>query len=227
MCGIAGILNFSDAPVNRTILGKMTSVLAHRGPDGEGIYLSGPVGLGHRRLAIIDLSPAGRQPMSNEKGTVWVTYNGEIYNFPEIRCELEARGHTFRSLTDTEVVIHAYEEWGVDCVHRFNGMFAFGLWDEPKRRLWLVRDRLGVKPLFYCALSDRLLFGSEIKALLRDPEVPRAIDYEALAYYLALNYVPAPRTLFAAVRQVLPGHYLIVDADGQIQQTEYWDLAFR
>jgi asparagine synthase (glutamine-hydrolysing) len=226
MCGIAGVLYFDGTAAQPEILKPMTDVIAHRGPDGEGIYTSGAVGLGHRRLAILDLSPAGKQPMSNEDGTIWVTFNGEIYNFGEIRQELSDRGHKFRSQTDTEVIVHAYEEWGTDCLKRFNGMFAFGLWDEKKRCLWLVRDRLGVKPLFYCHSSRFLLFGSEIKAILCHPGVERTIDYEALSYYLALNYTPAPYTLFASIRQLLPGHYLLVDADGQVQDVEYWDVAY-
>lgn len=227
MCGIAGVLRFDGAAAEEELIRRMTDILAHRGPNGAGVYVSGPIGLGHRRLAIIDLSPAGKQPMSNEDGTVWITFNGEIYNFREIRRDLETRGHKFRSSTDTEVVIHAYEEWGTDCVQRFNGMFAFGLWDEPGRRLWLVRDRLGEKPLFYCHLPGRLLFGSEIKAILCDPAVARTIDYEALAYYLALNYTTAPHTLFARVRQLLPGHYLMIDEAGEVRDVEYWDLVYR
>lgn len=226
MCGIAGVLYFDGTAAQPEILKNMTDVIAHRGPDGEGVYTSGAVGLGHRRLAILDLSPAGKQPMSNEDGTIWVTFNGEIYNFGEVRRELSDRGHKFRSLTDTEVIVHAYEEWGTDCLKRFNGMFAFGLWDEQKRRLWLVRDRLGVKPLFYCYSSRCLLFGSEIKAILCHPGVERTIDYEALSYYLALNYTPAPYTLFANIRQLLPGHYLWVDADGHVQDVEYWDVVY-
>lgn len=226
MCGIAGVLYFDGTAAQPEILKPMTDVIAHRGPDGEGIYTSGAVGLGHRRLAILDLSPAGKQPMCNEDGTIWVTFNGEIYNFGEIRRELSDRGHKFRSQTDTEVIVHAYEEWGTDCLKRFNGMFAFGLWDEQKRRLWLVRDRLGVKPLFYYHSSRFLLFGSEIKAILCHPGVERTIDYEALSYYLALNYTPAPYTLFASIRQLLPGHYLWVDADGHVQDVEYWDVVY-
>jgi asparagine synthase (glutamine-hydrolysing) len=226
MCGIAGIIRFDGAPVQADLLRRMTDTLAHRGPDGEGIYACAPVGLGHRRLAIIDLSPAGRQPMPNEDETVWVTFNGEIYNFAEVRAELQQRGHHFRSGTDTEMIVHAYEEWGTDCLKRFNGMFAFGLWDARQRCLWLVRDRLGVKPLFYAHLPGCLLFGSEIKALLCCPEISRELDYEALAYFLALNYTPAPHTLFAQVRQLLPGHYLMIDASGQTQDVAYWDLVY-
>lgn len=227
MCGIAGVLHFDGRPVSAESIKKMTDSIAHRGPDDEGVYVSGAVGLGHRRLSIIDLSPLGRQPMTNEDETVWVVYNGEIYNFLEIRAELENAGHTFQSHTDTEVIVHAYEEWGVDCIHRFNGMFAFGLWDVRNRRLWLVRDRMGIKPLFFAHLPDRIAFGSEIKAILTDAGVDRVIDYESLSYYLALNWMPAPWTLFGKVRQLLPGHYLLVEADGTAKDIEYWDLVYR
>jgi asparagine synthase (glutamine-hydrolysing) len=227
VCGIAGIVYFDGRKAEKTLLKRMTDAIAHRGPDGEGHLLSGPVGLGHRRLSIIDLSASGHQPMSNEDGSVWITYNGEIYNFRELRKELEEEGHVFRSRTDTEVVIHAYEQWGFECLHRFNGMFAFGLWDEKKRALWLVRDRLGVKPLFYCRLPHSLLFGSEIKAILGDSEVDRSIDFEAMAYYLALNYTPAPYSLFSNVRQLRPGHYVIAETCGRVRDVQYWDLVFK
>jgi asparagine synthase (glutamine-hydrolysing) len=227
MCGIAGILRFDGAPAQGETLKRMTDVLAHRGPDGEGAFTCGPIGLGHRRLAILDLSSAGRQPMCDESARIWVTFNGEIYNFREIRSELEGLGHCFRSRTDTEVIPHAYEEWGIDCVHRFNGMFAFALWDDGDRRLWLVRDRLGVKPLFYCRLPHALLFASEIKGILSEPSVPRSLNHEALSYFLALNYTPAPHTLFDRIRQVMPGHYLAVDAQGDVRDVGYWDLRFQ
>ncbi len=227
MCGIAGGVWWDETAVSPTLLCDMTAAIAHRGPDADGFYQQGVVGLGHRRLAIIDLSPAGKQPLCNEDGSIWVTYNGEIYNFQEIRQELETRGHHFRSATDTEVIVHAYEEWGTACLQRFNGMFAFGLWDERQKRLWLVRDRLGIKPLFYAHLPDRLLFGSEIKAILADTAVPRTIDYEALSYYLSLNYTPAPYTLFKAVRQLLPGHYLFIEENGRIQDVAYWDVVYQ
>jgi len=227
MCGIAGVFHLDGIPVDINLIRRMVDSLAHRGPDGEGVYLSGPIALGHRRLAVIDLSLAAKQPMANEDGSIWITYNGEIYNFKEIRHELVKKGHVFSSDSDTEVVIHAYEEWGTACLGRFNGMFAFGLWDEHKKHLWLVRDRLGVKPLFYCQLPRCLLFGSEIKAIICDDRVSRAINCEALAYYLALNYVPAPYTLFTGIRQILPGHYLLVDAAGQVQDVAYWDVVYR
>ena len=226
MCGIAGVLQFNGAPVNRDVVSSMTSILAHRGPDGEGLFFGKSVGLGHRRLAIIDVTEAGKQPMPNEDETIWITFNGEIYNFQEIREELQVLGYRFRSGADTEVILHAYEEWGIECLQRFNGMFAFALWDERKRRLWVVRDRLGVKPLFYCVLPDRFLFGSEIKALLQDPALEREVDYKALAYFVSLNYTPAPVTLFNRVRQLLPGHYLIVEESGSVQDVAYWDLRY-
>lgn len=227
MCGIAGILRFDGLPADAGIIKRMTDTLAHRGPDGEGYHVSGPVGLGHRRLAIIDLSPMGRQPMPNEDDTIWLTFNGEIYNFRDLRRELETLGHRFRSATDSEVILHAYEQWGTECLHRFNGMFAFALWDSRVQHLWLARDRLGVKPLFYAQLQHCLLFGSEIKAILGGPEVERSIDYEALSYYLSLNYTPAPYTLFQQVRQVLPGHFLLADPVGRVRDMEYWDLVYR
>jgi len=205
----------------------MTRALAHRGPDGEGFHLSGPIGLGHRRLAIIDLSEAGAQPMSNDDESIWITYNGEIYNFKEIRHELEKKGHMFHSMSDTEVVIHAYEEWGFDCLERMNGMFSFGLWDGYRKKLWLVRDRLGIKPLFYYLQPNRILFGSEIKAILEDSRVDRQIDYEALAYFLALNYTPAPYTLFKHIRQLMPGSYMVVNDNGSHQIKEYWDIHYQ
>ncbi|MBX3086400.1 MAG: asparagine synthase (glutamine-hydrolyzing) [Anaerolineae bacterium] len=226
MCGIAGLLHMNGEDVCAERLQAMTDAMSHRGPDGEGHYVHGRIGLGHRRLAIIDLSPAGKQPMRNEDGTIWVTFNGEIYNFAEIRTELMQHGHEFHSHTDTEVIVHAYEQWGVECLARFNGMFAFGLWDEPRKRLWLVRDRLGIKPLYYAQIADTILFGSEIKALLTYPEFDREIDYEALAYFLALNYTPAPHTLFKHARQILPGHYLVIE-NGQLQHVEYWDVRYR
>lgn len=226
MCGIAGIVNFDGTrPAEEAVLG-MTRALAHRGPDGEDFYLSGPVALGHRRLAIIDLSRTGSQPMTNEDQTVWITFNGEIYNFAELREQLEDRGHQFRSATDTEVIVHGYEEWGLDCLERFNGMFAFALWDGRRQRLWLARDRLGIKPLFYAKLPNHFLFGSELKALVAHPSFQRELDFEALAYYLALNYTPAPFTLFKHARQVLPGQYVLVDSEGRVETREYWDLEY-
>jgi asparagine synthase (glutamine-hydrolysing) len=226
MCGIAGVLYFDGTHAQADLLKRMADSIAHRGPDGEGFYLDGPLGLGHRRLAIIDLSPAGVQPMSNEDKTVWVTFNGEVYNFAEVRRELERRGHSFRSATDTEVIVHAYEEWGTECLERLNGMFAFGLWDARRRRLFLARDRLGIKPLFYYADGRRLLFASEIKAILADETIERRVNLKALHHFLSLNYTPAPLTLFAGISQLMPGHYLLCDGEGRVTDGEYWDVHY-
>ncbi len=227
MCGICGVLHFDGQSPSVDVLQAMTDALRHRGPDDGHTYINEAIGLGHRRLAIIDLSEAGAQPMTNEDGSLWVTFNGEIYNFLEIKLELEKRGHVFHSATDTEVILHAYETWGVDCLARFNGMFAFGLWDAPRQRLWLVRDRLGVKPLFYLQRPDKFLFGSEIKAILADPTIERQLDLTALHHYLSLNYTPAPYSLFANIRQLLPGHYLLVEANGACRIESYWDIFYR
>jgi asparagine synthase (glutamine-hydrolysing) len=227
MCGICGIVHFDGRSPSIDLLSAMTESLRHRGPDAGGIHIEGSVGLGHRRLAIIDLSESGKQPMTNEDHSVWITYNGEIYNFVEVRKQLEERGHTFRSESDTEVILHAYETWGVDCLSRFNGMFAFALWDGRLQRLWLVRDRLGIKPLFYLLGRDRLLFASEIKGILCDPTVRREIDLQALHHYLSLNYTPAPYTLFCDIRQLPPAHYLLVDRDGPTKLEAYWDISYR
>lgn len=226
MCGIAGQLNFDGQSADPRLLTSMASRLSHRGPDGVGIHASGPAGLAHRRLKIIDLTEAARQPMTNEDGSIWLTYNGEIYNFAEVRRELERLGHRFTSATDSEVIVHGYEEWGTECLRRFNGMFAFALWDDTRQRLWLVRDRLGVKPLFYAVTPTGLAFGSEVKAVLEHPAIDRALDYEALAYYLALNYLPAPFTLFKQIRQLEPGQQLMAGANGKVELSSYWDLVF-
>jgi len=225
MCGIAGKFNFDpDRPIDRERLSAMTTVIAHRGPDSDGFYVAGGIGLGHRRLSIIDLS-TGDQPLSNEDGTIWIVFNGEIYNFAEIRAELEAHGHRFRTHSDTEVIVHAYEQWGDRAVDRFRGMFAFALWDEPKRRLLLVRDRLGVKPLYYSATASGVTFGSEIKALLEDPDVPRDWSPEALDAYLALQYVPSPQTMYRGIWK-LPAAHLLVAERGRVSVRRYWDLQF-
>lgn len=226
MCGIAGQLNFDGRPVERERLASMAALLAHRGPDGSDVRTFGVAGFAHRRLKIIDLTDAARQPMSNEDGSIWLIYNGEVYNYVELRAELEQAGHRFASSTDSEVIVHGYEQWGFDCLQRLNGMFAFAIWDQRRRRLWLVRDRLGVKPLFYAISPAGVTFGSEVKAVLDSPAVDRVLDYEALAYYLALNYLPAPFTLFKRIRQLEPGQQLVATADGAVQLSHYWDLTF-
>jgi asparagine synthase (glutamine-hydrolysing) len=223
MCGICGKLDLTGRPVPASLLEEMCGTLAHRGPDDHGIRVEPPVGLGHRRLSIIDLSPSGHQPMSNEDGTLWLVYNGEIYDFEGLRRQLQARGHRLSSRTDGEVLIHLYEDEGVDCLRRLNGMFAFALWDAGRQRLWLGRDRLGIKPLCYYWDGRRFVFGSEIKAILADPGVPRRIDPEGLDLYLALNYVPPPWTLFQGVRKLPPGYHLMIER-GRLTETPYWDV---
>jgi asparagine synthase (glutamine-hydrolysing) len=226
MCGIAGFASVDGRPADAALLRRMTDVIAHRGPDGEGFRVDGGIGLGHRRLAIIDLA-TGDQPMANDDGTIWITYNGEIYNFRELRAELEARGHRFRTTSDTEVIVRAYETFGVEFLQRLRGMFAFGLWDGQRRQLLLARDRVGIKPLVYSWDGRRLVFGSEIKALLEDPSVPRELDWEAFRDYLALAYVPSPRTIFGSIRKVPPGGCLLLSLDGGAPRIErYWDLRF-
>src|SRR3954468_10619555 len=225
MCGITGRFNFDPLRlVDRDVLAAMTDAVAHRGPDSAGYHVAPGIGLGHRRLSIIDLS-TGDQPLSNEDGTIWTVFNGEIYNFAEVRRELESRGHVFRTNTDTEVIVHGYEQWGPDAVTRFRGMFAIAVWDGPKRRLLLFRDRLGVKPLYYSLLSSGIVFGSEIKALLQDPDVPRDWSAEALDAYLALQYVPCPQTIYEAVFKLPAAHYLVAEP-GRVSIRRYWDLQF-
>jgi len=226
MCGIAGLVNANGRAANSALLQRMTDVLVHRGPDGSGLHIDGCVGLGHRRLAIIDLA-TGDQPMSSADGTIWITYNGEIYNFQELRSELEARGFAFHTTSDTEVIIHAYEAFGVHCLERLQGMFAFAIWDSRRRQLLLARDRVGIKPLVYAWDGHRLLFGSEIKALLQDPIVPRELDWDALRDYLTYHYITGPRTIFRAIRKLLPGSYLLLSLDhGSMRSERFWDLRF-
>src|SRR2546422_212118 len=223
MCGIAGkVYHQQERPVEPEALAAMCETLVHRGPDDKGFHLNGNVGLAMRRLSIIDLN-TGKQPIHNEDGTVWTVFNGEIYNYPELRRELEALGHRFYTRTDTEVIVHLYEEYGLDFVHHLNGMFAIGLWDETRRQLVLARDRLGIKPLFYAHLPERLLFGSEIKAILADG-LPPTTNLDALSHYLSLLYIPAPHTIYREVRKLEAGHVLVW-RDGQITVRRYWDLS--
>jgi asparagine synthase (glutamine-hydrolysing) len=224
MCGISGKLYFDSArPVEREILERMNAVLAHRGPDDAGIYCDGPIGLAHRRLSIIDLSPAGHQPMSNEDGTIWIVFNGEIYNFQSLRPDLLHRGHRFRSNTDTEVILHLYEEHGTDCLRFLRGMFAFALWDGPRRQLFLARDRLGKKPLSYQQDAQGLRFASEVKAILQDSEVTARPDPVGISHYLTYGYVPGSGSAFLGVRKLPPGHYLTW-RDGRTDVVRYWRL---
>ena len=225
MCGICGLFEFQNnqvIPSDR--VRRMSDTLHHRGPDDEGIYVGPGIGFGFRRLSIIDLA-GGHQPLSNEDGRVWVMLNGEIYNYDELRRDLESRGHRFATRSDTETIVHLYEDHGEDCFARLRGMFAIALWDSRNRKLLLARDRVGKKPLFYHATEERILFGSELKALLADGGVPREIGVAALSDYFSLGYIAAPKTIYRSVRKVLPGHYLVISGDG-IRETEYWDISY-
>lgn len=225
MCGICGVVDFkSDAPVDPAILGRMTDTMAHRGPDDQGFFLDGPVGLGHRRLSVIDLA-TGRQPIHNEDRSVWIVYNGEIYNAPQLRRQLEDDGHRFTTCSDTEVIVHAYEKYGLECLKHLNGMFAFAIWDKKTERLFLARDRVGVKPLYYAELPDRFVFGSELKAVLAHPSVERRLDLTSLGQYLAYEYVPTPRSIFAGIKKLPPGHFLTFDKTSR-RLEPYWDMSF-
>lgn len=227
MCGICGLLQLpGKQPISLDILGRMSALISHRGPDDSGTYVSPDqsVGLSNRRLAIIDPSDSGRQPFSNEDSTIWVVYNGETYNYVEIRNDLKARGHCFHSGTDTEIIVHLYEEYGVNCVQHMRGMFAFALWDQSKRRLFLARDRIGIKPLYYAYTPDAFLFASEIKCLLTHPQLKRAVNDEALYHYLTFLTTPAPQTLFKGVFKLPSGHRAIIDSDSHIHVEEYWDV---
>ena len=225
MCGICGVYNArTEEPVPQELITQMTRLLAHRGPDDSGIYLDQNIGLGVARLSIIDLS-GGHQPMSNEAGDTWLAFNGEIWNYRALRQELTAKGHHFRTNSDTETIIYTYEEYGVDGVARLHGMFGFALWDYSRRRLLLARDRIGKKPLYYTRVDDTLIFASEIKSLLCHPRVKRQVDAQALADFLSVRYVPGPATLFANIYKVQPGHWLLYE-NGTLRQECYWDYTF-
>ncbi|MCL5807621.1 MAG: asparagine synthase (glutamine-hydrolyzing) [Deltaproteobacteria bacterium] len=227
MCGICGKLDFTGTPVEEDLLRRMTDRLAHRGPNDSGLYQRqhGNIacGLGHRRLSIIDLTEAGRQPMSNEDKSLWMVFNGEIYNFIALRVELQKKGHRFASRTDSEVIIHLFEEEGSAGIARLNGMFSLALWSEKTQTLVLARDHVGIKPLVYSWDGKNFLFASEIKALLADPTVHREIDLEALDLYLSLNYIPAPWTIFKNIRKLRPGHLLTVH-NGILKEEKFWDI---
>ncbi|NLX49871.1 MAG: asparagine synthase (glutamine-hydrolyzing) [Methanospirillum sp.] len=226
MCGIAGVVMTGGGGADASLLARMSALLAHRGPDGSGAIVEGPVGLAHRRLAIIDLSEAGRQPMTSPDGALSIVLNGEIFNYLELREELRSAGHEFVTGTDTEVVLAAYAAWGRDCLARFNGMFAFAVLDRRAGEVFLARDRLGVKPLYYARAGDRFLFASEVKALLADPAVGRAPAEEALATFLAWGVLDhSPLTMFDGVLQVPPGHWMAVGPEGTEGPVRWWDLA--
>ena len=236
MCGICGIINFNGKPISQNLIQQMNNTLIHRGPDDEGYYFSQRLGssgqhigdrpsvaLAHRRLSIIDLD-TGHQPISNEDGTVWIVFNGEIYNFIELRKNLIKKGHRFRTKSDTEVIIHAYEEYGTNCLKHFIGMFIFALWDEKNNMLFLARDRLGIKPLYYSILPNEFIFASEIKAIIKHPKIQKEIDWKALSDYLFYQYIPSPRTIFTQIKKLPPAHFILIKKDRQIEIESYWDL---
>jgi len=226
MCGIVGVLSV-QSPVDRGLVERMRDALSHRGPDSAGLWRSadGRTVLAHRRLAIIDLSPSGHQPMTAADGQWCIVFNGEIYNFQDLRRELEVKGHRFRSSSDTEVILGAYREWGTECVRRFNGMFAFGLYDSAAKRLFLARDRAGEKPLFYCHTPSKLVFASELKALMADPTFPRCLDLEALDFYLAYGYVAGERCILKGVQKLPQGHAATYALDTDVLRVwRYWQL---
>jgi len=223
MCGIFCMHYFnSSRVVDAAIVKQSTDLMDHRGPDDFGYYISGNIGLGHRRLSIIDLF-SGNQPMTNEDGSVIIVYNGEIYNYRDIRQELITKGHTFKTNCDTEVIVHGYEEWGTECVHKFNGMFAWALWDNRTKRLWVVRDRLGIKPLYYYLNHEVFVCASEIKPILKSCVVKPMLNEDVLDAYFSVGYVPGPGTMFKGIRKVLPGHFIIIDDSKTIDQ-QYWDF---
>lgn len=231
MCGICGKVHVGGNPVDLRVVERMCRVLSNRGPDDAGTKLISDtskdgtplnIGFGHQRLSVIDLSDAGHQPMCNEDQSIWITYNGEIYNYRELRPWLESRGHMFKSDTDTEVILHLYEEEGIDAVKRLNGMFSLALWDANRSLLWLSRDRVGIKPLVYYWDGKQFLFASEIKALLEDASVTRRIDYTALELYMTFSYVPAPRTIFEGIRKLPPGHSLVLK-NGSVELVSHWE----
>ncbi|MFQ6082612.1 MAG: asparagine synthase (glutamine-hydrolyzing) [Candidatus Aminicenantia bacterium] len=226
MCGLVGKLNFDfQKPIEPILIKKMAQTLKHRGPDDEGIYVKDNIGLGLRRLAIIDLSKAGHQPMANEDKTVWIVYNGEIYNFKDLRKDLIRKGHRFSSRSDTETIIHLYEEYGKDCLRYLRGMFAFAIWDEKKKKLFMARDRIGKKPLYYFLNNHCLIFGSEIKAILEEPQVKRKVNHKAIHYYLTYHYIPSPQTAFQNVFKLPPAHFLIWE-NGKVNIQRYWALNY-
>jgi len=225
MCGICGILNITgDGKIDSDQLKKMTDVIIHRGPDDVGYYIKDNIGLGIRRLSIIDLV-TGHQPISNEDQSIWIVLNGEIYNFLELKDNLIKKGHRFRTKTDTEVIVHLYEEYGTECVKHLRGMFCFALWDDNHKRLVLAKDRIGIKPLYYAICQNQLIFGSEIKSILQHPLFEREIDLDALKDYFTFLYIPAPKTIFSGISKLLPGH-ILVQEDKKLTIKKYWELKY-
>ena len=224
MCGIAGIVRTDSAPVDRQLVERMSEAIHHRGPDEDGFYFGAGVGLAIRRLAIIDLK-TGQQPIHNRDRTKWLVFNGEIYNYREVREQLEKLGHEFYTDSDTEAVVAAYEQYGTDCPKYLRGMFAFAIWDERDKSLFLARDRVGKKPLLYAHTPEQLIFGSEFSALVLHPDVSREVDYEAIHHYLSFLCVPGPLTAYRAIRKLEPGHWLLW-RNGEIKTERYWQLDF-
>ena len=228
MCGIVGIFNFNNEDkVNENLLVKMRDIMIHRGPDDFGLWISKDekVGLAHRRLSIIDTSSKASQPMSNEDNSIFIVFNGEIYNHSEIRPELERLGHRFKTdHSDTEVIVHAFEEWGIDCIQKFRGMFAFAIWDNNKKELYLVRDRIGIKPIYYTKKDGRVIFASEIKSILVDPKIKREVNSEGFYHFLSFLATPAPQTMFKDIFKLPAGCYLKIFKDGRSEITKYWDV---
>lgn len=224
MCGIAGVLEFGgNDQIKESVLREMCAAMVHRGPDDEGIYTDGVIGLGMRRLSIIDLA-TGHQPISNEDGTVWIVFNGEIYNHAILREQLVAQGHRFKTQSDTETIVHLYEEHGEECVRHLRGMFAFAIWDSRDRKLFIARDRLGIKPLYYCLSPELFIFGSEIKVVLAHPGMCPAFNRNTLPEYLAFGYVSGDETFYQGIHKLLPGHWLEIDQHGKVRFEQYWDL---
>lgn len=228
MCGITGIFNVDERPVSVNVLRKMTNKVRHRGPDGEGFWTNSYIGFGHRRLAVIDLTPLGHQPMQNDDGSIIITYNGEVYNFPNLRIELEALGYKFHSQTDTEVILKAYQQWGEDCVYKLNGMFAFAIWDKNLKKLFIARDRFGIKPLYYSYKNNTLVFASEIKSLLEHPEISSNLSVEALNEYFSFQNIFSDLTLFDGIK-MLPAASILTIKPGDTSSfkiRQYWDYNF-
>lgn len=223
MCGICGYV--AKTAIDEELLKRMNNTMTHRGPDDAGHYIDGNVGIAMRRLSIIDLS-TGHQPIPNEDETVWIVFNGEIYNYQSLRPELESKGHKFRTNTDTETILHAYEEYGENCIQYLNGMFTFAIWDAPRRRLLIARDRLGIKPMYYAHFGDEFYFGSELKAIIEHPFVPRDLNMVALDHFLTLEYIPAPHSMFRHIHKLPPGHFLIFE-DGRVDVKCYWNVEVR
>src|SRR6266851_6329938 len=224
MCGIVGIVENNNSLVDQSLLARMCQAIEHRGPDDDGFYFNEGVGLGMRRLSIIDVK-GGQQPIHNQDRSAWIVFNGEIYNYRELREKLEKLGHTFYTNSDTEAIIHAYDRYGADCPKHLRGMFAFAIWDERTQELFVARDRVGKKPLLYAQLNGQLVFASEFSALLLHPDVSRDIDFEAIHYYLSFICVPAPLTAYRAIRKLEPGHWLLWK-NGEVKIERYWHLDF-